>query len=71
MQAHKHFTTDVPKLRLQSRMHVAMSPNGRFVLSAGGFEENWKLWEAADGAEWMAGAKVPTEPERASARWTS
>ena len=36
---------------------VAMSPNGRFVASAGGAEENWKLWDVASGAVWMAGAR--------------
>ena len=35
---------------------VAMSPSGRFVASVGG-EENWMLWDAAHGAERMAGAK--------------
>ena len=45
---------------LGSRTMVAMSPNGRFVLSVGGIEENWKLREAADGAEWMAGARHGT-----------
>ena len=40
-----------------SRRHVAMSPNGRFVASVGYDEENWKLWDAANGAEWMTGAR--------------
>ena len=34
--------------------HVVMSPSGRFVASVGFDEENWKLWDAADGAEWVA-----------------
>ena len=57
VQAHEHFTTDLAESRRQSRTHVAMSPNGRFVLSVAGFMENWKLWEATDGAEWMTGAR--------------
>jgi WD40 repeat protein len=36
---------------------VAMSPNGRFVASVSGEHENWMLWDAARGAEQMAGAK--------------
>jgi len=37
---------------------VAMSPdNGRFVASVSSSEENWKLWDVASGAEWMAGAR--------------
>ena len=36
---------------------VAMSPSGRFVVSMGDDDEIWKLWDAADGAEWMAGAR--------------
>jgi len=38
--------------------YVAMSPdNGRFVASVSCSQENWKLWDAASGAEWMAGAR--------------
>jgi len=57
VQAHagEHFMTNVAMSQLRYDC-VAMSPNGRFVVSVGGFVENWKLWEAADGAEWMAGA---------------
>jgi len=36
---------------------VAMSPNGRFVASVGTADENWKLWQAASGAEWMTGVR--------------
>ena len=35
--------------------HVAMSPDGRFVASVDHFDEFWKLWDAATGAEWMTG----------------
>ena len=34
-----------------------MSPSGSFVASVGFEKENWKMWDAAGGAEWMAGAK--------------
>jgi len=34
---------------------VALSPNGRFVASAANADDNYKLWEAASGAEWMTG----------------
>jgi len=40
-----------------SRTKVAMSPSGRFVASVSTAEENWKLWDAASGAERMAGAR--------------
>ena len=41
----------------ESRFHsVAMSPDGRFVASVADSEENWKLWEAASGVEWMTAA---------------
>jgi len=40
-----------------STTRVAMSPNGRFVASAGIADENWKLWEASSGAEWMTGVR--------------
>jgi hypothetical protein len=33
---------------------VATSPDGRFVGSVSDSWENWKLWDAASGAEWMA-----------------
>ena len=36
---------------------VARSPSGRFVASVGNVEENLKLWDAASGAERMAGAR--------------
>jgi len=37
---------------------VAMSPNGRFVASVDRVgTENWKLWDAASGAERMVGAR--------------
>ena len=36
---------------------VAMSPSGRFVASVGGGDESWTLWDAANGAERMAGAR--------------
>ena len=36
---------------------VAMSPSGRFMAIVGGNEKRWKLWDAASGAEWMAGAR--------------
>ena len=36
---------------------VAMSPSGWFVASVGGEDDNWMLWDAADGAERMAGAR--------------
>jgi WD40 repeat protein len=35
--------------------HVAMSPSGRFVASFGEDDNNWKLFEAASGDEWIAG----------------
>jgi WD40 repeat protein len=38
-------------------LFVAMSPDGRFVASVGGRSECWKLWDAASGVEWMAGAR--------------
>ena len=40
-----------------SRTSVAMSPSGRFVASVSTAEENWKLWDAASGAERMAGPR--------------
>jgi len=40
-----------------SHAEVAMSPSGRFVASVGGDHEHWMLWDAADGAERMAGAR--------------
>ena len=36
---------------------VAISPNGRFVASVGFADENWKLWQAASGTEWMTGVR--------------
>ena len=36
---------------------VAMSPDGRFVASLGGGEENWKLWDVASGVVCMTGAR--------------
>jgi len=36
---------------------VAMSPRGRVVASIGGRHDNWMLWDAARGAERMAGAR--------------
>jgi WD40 repeat protein len=35
----------------------AMSPSGRFMASQGGKHANWMLWDAARGAERMAGAR--------------
>jgi len=43
-----------------SVIEVAMSPNGGFVASVGGAEENWKLWDVASGDVWMAGARHGT-----------
>jgi len=40
-----------------SSTKVAMSPCGRYVASVSTAEENWKLWDAASGAERMAGAR--------------
>jgi len=40
-----------------SRHIVSMSPDGRFVASVSGWEENWKLLHAASGAACMTGAK--------------
>ena len=54
---HSHDVTDVAMERFRSRTMVAMSPDGRVVLSAQTFGENWMLWEAADGTQKMAGAK--------------
>ena len=36
---------------------VAMSNDGRFVGSVSTAEENWRIWDVASGAEWMAGAR--------------
>jgi len=36
---------------------VTMSPDGRFVASVSIFEEFWKLWDAVDGVDCMAGAR--------------
>jgi len=36
---------------------VAMAPDGRFVATVDQAEEFWKLWDAASGVEWMAGAR--------------
>jgi WD40 repeat protein len=38
-------------------INVDMSPDGRFVASVAAGEECWKLWDAASGVEWMAGAR--------------
>ena len=39
---------------------VAMPLSGSFVASMGTVEENWKLWDAASGAERMVGARHDT-----------
>ena len=39
---------------------VAMPSSGMFVASMGTIDENWKLWDAASGAERMVGARNDT-----------
>ena len=34
---------------LDSRVRVAMSPNGRSVASVGCRDDGWKIWDAASG----------------------
>ena len=40
-----------------NRFSVLFSPDSRFLATVSDSEENWKLWDAASGAEWMAGAR--------------